>query len=100
MIRHLIASGYVLTECGETSAVPGSLMTNMDNVDCQACKRALMERGVCPACEEKGALSWMADGRLCVNVLYLACGNCSETLIPEVDLDTVAAALTTLNWRP
>lgn len=116
MIRHLIGGVVnrrdVLTECCLTAALPGSLMTDLDDVNCRDCKRSLMMRGICPECGEK-KLSWsphpkkltgVVDGRLTMNdvtaVFYLACDFCSETLIPEVDLDTVAAALTANGWRP
>jgi hypothetical protein len=114
MIRHLIlASGYELTECRLTEIPRGEELTNFsERANCQPCRRALMARGECPACGEK-ALSWsphpkkltqVVDGRLTMNdvtaVFYLACDYCSETLIPEVDLETVARFLTEERWLP
>lgn len=116
MIRHLIGGGPnrrdVLTECSLMEAPGTQLVTDLGRVNCPDCKRSLMMRGVCPECGEK-KLTWsphpkkltgVADGRLRMNevtaVFYLACDFCSETLIPEVDLETVAAALTANGWRP
>lgn len=116
MIRHLAGGGPgrrdVLTECSLDSALPGSLVTVAEEANCPDCRWSLISRGVCPVCEEE-RLEWnphpkkltgVVDGRLTVNdvtaVLYLSCGYCSETLIPEVDLDTVAAFLTSEKWTP
>ena len=105
MIRHLIGRGYFLTECFLKAAIPGSLMTDLGDVDCRDCKHALVRRGVCPNCGEK-TLSWgwivkntsgVPDGRLRLGevrpVFYLACDSCSETVLPSVSPDRVAAAL-------
>lgn len=112
MIRHLIGRGDVLTDCGLTSALPGSLMINLEDVNCRDCRRSMMARGECPVCGEE-RLSWqphpkkltgVVDGRLTMNdvtaVFYLSCDYCSETLIPEVDLDTVARYLTHRRFLP
>lgn len=116
MIRHLIGGGPdrrdVLTECGETSALPGTLMTRIEDVNCRACKTSLIHRGICPACGEK-ALAWnphpkkltgVVDGRLRASdvetIFYLSCDYCSETLIPEVSPREVAEALTAMKWTP
>jgi ribosomal protein S27E len=116
MIRHLAGGGPnrrdVLTECCLLAALPRTLTTDLDKVTCPDCKRSLVHRGICPECGEK-TLTWsqsphklteVPDGRLRLNevtaVFYLGCDTCSETLIPEVSLDTVAAALTEMSWRP
>lgn len=116
MIRHLIGGGPgrrdVLTECGETSALPGSLFTDVEHVNCPACRRSLIGRGVCPACEG-GPLVWsagpvklntVADGRLTMRDVetqfYLGCEECSETLIHSVSADQVARFLTEETWLP
>jgi hypothetical protein len=109
VIRHLLGRGDVLTDCGLTSALPGTLMSRAEDVNC---RRSMMARGVCPACGEK-ELAWnahpkkltgVADGRLTMNdvtaVFYLSCDYCSETLIPEVDLDDVARFLTEQRYLP
>lgn len=113
MIRHLIGRGDVLTICGLTSALPGSLMAEVEDVNCRDCRMALIARGQCPACGERDTLSWdphpkkltgVVDGRLTLHdvtaVFYLACDYCSETLISEVDLDTVAKYLTESRYLP
>jgi hypothetical protein len=113
MERHLIASGYALTECGLTIALPRSLMTDVEDVDCQNCRIALINRGVCPACGEEKRLSWgthprnrsgVGDGRLRVSdvstIFYLACDYCSATLIPQIDVDQVTTFLTEKGWVP
>jgi hypothetical protein len=112
MIRHLVASGYALTECGLTAARPDELTTRLHERTCKDCRTALTRRGVCPECGEK-RLAWgthprnksgVVNGRLTLNdvetIFYLACDYCSETLLAHVDPETVAAALTELGWRP
>lgn len=116
MIRHLMGGGPgrrdVLTECGETSAIPRSLFTNVEHVDCPACHRSLIGRGICPACAS-GPLVWsarlvqlntVADDRLTMpdveTQFYLRCGECSETLIDSVSVDQVATFLTEEVWQP
>lgn len=116
MIRHLVGGGPgrrdVLTECCLSAALPGSLVTELEDVNCRDCRWSLIGRGICPVCGEK-RLSWsphpkkltsVVDGRLTMNdvtaVFYLACDYCSETLVPGVDLDTVAAFLTSQGWTP
>lgn len=112
MIRHLIGRGDVLTDCGLTSALPGSLMMHPEDVNCRDCRRNMMARGECPECGDK-RLAWnphpkklttVVDGRLTMNdvtaVFYLSCDCCSETLIPEVDLDAVARFLTESRYLP
>lgn len=116
MIRHLAGGGPerrdVLTECSLTSALPGSLVVDLEAVNCRDCRASLVGRGVCPACGEE-RLSWgthphklttVPDGRLTARdletVFYLACDYCSETVIPLVEPDVVAAALTEARWRP
>jgi hypothetical protein len=112
VIRHLIGRGDVLTDCGLTRALPGTLMTDMENVNCRDCRRSQIAKGVCPACGEK-KLSWgthphklnsVPDGRLTARdietIFYLACDYCSETLLPQVDPEVVAAALTKMGWVP
>lgn len=112
MIRHLIGRGDVLTDCGLTSALPGSLVTVPEDVNCRDCRRSMMARGMCPTCGEK-ALAWnphpkkltgVVDGRLTMRdvtaVFYLSCDYCSATLIPEVDLETVARFLTENRFMP
>ncbi len=112
MIRHLIGRGDVLTDCGLTSALPGSLMVNPEDVNCEYCRRSMMARGMCPTCGGKTIvwlphpkkLTGVVDGRLTMNdvtaVFYLSCDYCSETLIPEVDLETVARFLTENRFMP
>lgn len=92
---------------------PDRLTVELDEVTCQTCKDSLVKRGICPCCGEGRFLTWgthpnnnsgVVDGRLTMNdiktIFYLACDYCSETLIPQVDADVVAAALTTKGWRP
>lgn len=113
MIRHLIGRGDVLTDCGLTSALPGTLMTDPEDVNCRDCRQNMMARGMCPVCGEsqlrwdphpKNVSGGVVDGRLTmrdvVTVFYLACDYCSETLIPEVDADTVAQFLTENRFLP
>lgn len=116
MIRHLIGGGsdrrMVLTECCLVEALPGSLVNDVADMDCPACRRSLIGRGVCPECGSK-KLVWsaglvkvnsVADGRLVMNDVasefYLGCEECSETLINRVAADEVATALTRFGWRP
>jgi hypothetical protein len=113
MIRHLILeSGYELTECRLTSALPGTLTNFLEHVTCRDCKTALVRSGRCSACGG-GPLEWhhapmsgsgVPDGRLragdVVSGFYLGCGTCSETLISRVHPDEVAAALNASGWRP
>lgn len=112
MTLHLVTDGYALTECGLTSALPGSLVVRLEDVTCKNCRTGLIRKGVCPECGEK-QLTWgihprnksgVADGRLRVSdvetTFYLACNHCSETLLAHVDPETVAAALTARGWTP
>lgn len=116
MIRHLIGGGperrEVLTECCLTSALPGSLVSEVEDMTCRACRDSLVARGICPNCGEK-TLVWsagpvkltqVADGRLTMRDVetqfYLGCETCSETLINQVEPDAVAAFLTSAGWRP
>lgn len=112
MIRHLLASGDYLTECSLTVAIPASLMTELEDVTCDDCRRSLVVQGVCPECGEK-ALAWSAgpvkltpvvDGRLTMRdvetQLYLGCESCSETLISGVTIDQVLPMLNETRWRP
>lgn len=113
MIRHLIGDHDVLTDCGLTEALPGTLMVNIEDVNCRDCRLSQMAKGTCPECGEQGTLSWdphpkkltgVVDGRLTMNdvtaVFYLGCDHCSATLIPEVDLETVAKFLTEKRFLP
>jgi len=116
VIRHLIGGGPdrrdVLTECSLTSALPGSLVTEPEDMNCRECRRSLIGRGICPNCGETRLVwghaqentSGVVDGRLTMRdvatVFYLGCEECSETLISRVDAETVAAALTEAGWRP
>lgn len=115
MINHLIlASGYELTECRLTEVPPGDkLVKDVAEMDCRNCREALIRQGVCPECEEKGRLAWgtfqrkttnVVDGRLTardvVTAFYLGCEFCSETLVTEVDAETVATYLTEQRWLP
>ena len=91
----------------------GPLVTDdLDEVRCRKCRDRLLAEGRCPVCGEH-RLSWnphpkkptsVVDGRLTMNdvtaVFYLACDWCSATLIPEVDLDTVARYLTHRRYLP
>lgn len=109
----ILASGYELTECRLTEVPRGDDLTNFaERADCQDCRRALMARGVCPACEG-GPVVWsagpvklntVADGRLTMRDVetqfYLGCEECSETLIHSVSADQVAAFLTSERWLP
>jgi len=110
---HLYGRGDVLTICGLTSALPGSLTTEIENVTCRYCRMTMIAQGQCPECGERDTLRWdphpkklttVVDGRLTMNdvtaVFYLACDCCSETLIPEVDLDAVAKYLTENRFMP
>lgn len=112
MIRHLVTDGYALTECALVAAVPGSLVTRLEDMTCKDCRTRLIRKGVCPECGEK-RLAWgihprnktgVPDGRLRVSdvetTFYLACNHCSETLLAHVDPETVAAALTARGWTP
>jgi ribosomal protein S27E len=116
VIRHLVGGGPerrdVLTECSLTSALPGSLVTELEDVTCRECRASLVARGICRECGEE-TLVWsagpvklngVADGRLAVRDVetqfYLGCETCSETLISGVSPDEVAAALTERRWRP
>jgi len=113
VIRHLILeSGYELTECRLTEAVPGTLTNLLERVTCRDCRAALVARGMCPECGEE-RLVWAAgpvklnsvvDGRLTMRDVetqfYLGCEECSETLIHSVSPDEVAAYLTAQRWRP
>lgn len=115
MTRHLLlASGYELTECRLTEVPPGDGLTKfVQDMDCPACRRAMIREGRCPECETKGRLAWgtfqrkttnVVDGRLTardvVTAFYLGCEFCSETLVTEVDAETVAAFLTSERWLP
>lgn len=116
MLRHLIGGGperrTVLTECSLMEALPGSLMTDVADMNCAACRRSLISRGVCPNCGGK-KLAWdtapavrpgISPGRYnasdVTTEFYLGCGECSETLISAVPADVVAMALTRAGWRP
>lgn len=114
MTTHLVNlfSGPALTSCGEMSAIPREVTSDVDKRTCSACRAAMVRGGHCPACGEK-QLSWgthphkltnVADGRLTANdietIFYLACDYCSETVIPIVDPQVVAAALTEMGWVP
>lgn len=120
MIRHLLTSGYDLTACHLQAAIPGSLVSTLEKMNCRACRKALIRQGICPQCSDEGdgimrvrKLTWspaprnksgVANGRLTMNdvetIFYLGCDHCSETLISEVSPDEVAAALTAMAWRP
>lgn len=113
MIRHLIAEkSYALTECHLTAAVPDSLVTDLDQMDCPNCRKSLINRGVCPACGENRLvwsagpvkLNQIADGRLTMRDVetqfYLGCEECSETLKVGISADQVASVLTQVGWRP
>lgn len=111
--RHLILeSGYALTECGLTAAVPGTLTNLLERMTCRDCRAALVRKGTCPECGE-ARLVWsagpvklntVADGRLTMRDVetqfYLGCEECSETLIHSVSADQVAVFLTGQRWRP
>jgi hypothetical protein len=114
--RHLVGGGPerrdVLTECAQTEALPGSLVTDVEDVNCRACRASLIARGICPACGG-GPLAWTAgiynrtgvqNGLLGIHdvegTFSLGCEECSETLIHSVDADVVARALTEIGWRP
>lgn len=91
---------------------PDPLTTDLDEVTCRACRQALVKKMVCPRCGEKKleygwtvkSTSGVVDGRLRLGevraVFYLACEYCSETVIPTIDPDEVAAALTEARWTP
>lgn len=114
MSIHLINpfGGDPLTACGEMSVIPREATTDLDRRTCGPCRDALIASGHCPACGEK-TLAWgthphklnsVADGRLTARdietIFYLACEYCSETVIPTVEPDRVAAALTKMGWVP
>ena len=116
MIRHLAGGGPerrdVLTECSLTSALPGSLVVDLEAVTCRDCRASLVARGVCRECGST-TLVWsagpvklnsVADGRLTVRdvetQLYLGCEECSETLITGVTVDQVLPVLNEARWRP
>lgn len=116
MIRHLAGGGPerrdVLTECSLTSALPGSLVVDVEDMNCRDCRASLVARGVCPECGG-GPLVWdagpvklntVADGRLTMRDVetqfWLGCEECSATLVHSVSPDQVAAALTAAGWRP
>jgi hypothetical protein len=112
VIRHLVGRGDALTDCGLTEALPGTLMPHMVGVNCQDCRRSQIIKGLCPVCGES-KLTWgihpekrsgVVDGRLRANdiltIFYLACEHCSTTVLPRVDPEDVAAALTEMGWIP
>lgn len=116
MIRHLIGGGPerrdVLTECCLSAVIPGSLVTDVEDMTCRDCRASLIARGICPACGE-ARLAWSAgpvkltsvvDGRLTMGdvetQLYLGCEECSETLITGVTVDQVLPFLNESRWRP
>lgn len=91
---------------------PDPVTENLDEFRCRKCRDELLAQGQCPECGEH-RLSWsphpkkltgVVDGRLTMNdvtaVFYLACDWCSATLIPEVNLDTVARYLTEKRFLP
>lgn len=101
-----------ITECGLTTVVPREVTHNLDRMGCPDCRRALVARGVCPACGGY-RLAWsagpvklntIADGRLTMRDVetqfYLGCDECSETLITGVTADQVLPVLNDARWRP
>lgn len=110
---HLVSrTGDALTECNEFAAARRELTVDLDQRTCEACRDALIHKGICPVCGDKG-LVWgvhsrkksdVADGRLTAHdvetAFYLGCEHCSETLISEVGPEQVAQALTAMAWRP
>lgn len=112
MIRHLVTSGYALTECALTSAAVGSLATRLEDMNCRDCRASLIRKGTCPECGAK-KLTWgfrprnkpgVAARRLHTSdvetIFHLGCSHCYGTLLDHVDPATVAAGLTKLGWRP
>lgn len=92
--------------------LPDQVTDDLDKVRCRKCREEMIASGMCPECGEH-RLSWsphpkkltgVVDGRLTMNdvttVFYLARDWCSATLIPEVDLDTVARFLTEKRFKP
>lgn len=113
MTIHLVNPRYrdALTACGEMAARRAELTTDRKKRTCDACRTALIRRGICPECGGD-ELAWgahqhkttnVADGRLALRdvttTFYLGCEQCSETLISGVPADTIAAALTETGWR-
>jgi hypothetical protein len=112
MIKHLFGSGYAITECGLTSAIPKTLTADLADMTCGDCRTSLIRRGVCPECDGK-TLTWATrarnitgapDGRLRVvdveTTFLLACGDCSATLLADVGPEVIAIFLTAHGWRP
>jgi len=115
-MKHLIGGGPgrrdVLTECCLTAVVGGSLVEDVEDMNCPDCRRSLVARGICPECESDRLvwsagpvkLSLVSDGRLTMRDVetqfHLGCEECSETLIHSVSADEVAAFLTKEGWRP
>lgn len=115
-MKHLIGGGPgrrdVLTECCLMAVVGGSLVKDVEDMDCPDCRRSLVARGICPECESD-RLVWAADVAKTNNIVngmlslvdveaqfYLGCEECSETLIHSVSADEVAVFLTKEGWRP
>lgn len=113
-MKHLINifSGEALTTCGLMAAIPSEITTDVDCRNCPDCRESMIRGGHCPACGEQ-KLSWgvhpenrsgVVDGRLTARdvktIFYLACDYCSETVLPRVDPEDVAAALTKMGWIP
>jgi NADH pyrophosphatase NudC (nudix superfamily) len=94
-VKHLVGRGYALTACGLTSILPGELTARLESVTHDGCRSAIINRGQCPECGERG-LSWnYAEAGF-----YLTCDACLETLLNHVQPAVVAAALTKDGWRP
>lgn len=116
MIRHLAGGSperrNVLTECSLMAAIPGTLMTRLEDVNCADCRASLVRRGVCPECGQERLvwdagpvkLNTVADGRLTLRDVetqfHLGCDECSATLIDSVSTDEVVAVLNAHRWRP
>lgn len=95
-----------------TFLAPDPVTTDLGAVTCRRCRDRMIKDGRCPNCGG-WRLEWnvapqkttgVADGRLTirdvVTVFYLGCSECSETLIPTVDAETVALHLTHQRWTP
>jgi hypothetical protein len=94
-VKHLSPrKGYAMTWCGWMAVKPSELTTRFQERTCDACRAAMIHRGVCPVCGTDG-LTW---GSL-LGSFRLDCGQC-QTVLMVVPAATAAKALTEMNWRP
>lgn len=74
---------------------PDPVTDDLGEVTCSDCREWLIREGRCPKCGEH-RLTWLAWH----GGFNLGCESCADTLISNVQPDTVAEALTQMSWRP